>query len=55
MSIALAMAELASSAPTSGGVRASIHVIMAAFSFVISSIFGPIRLLARVGEIYSAG
>ena len=31
MSIALAMAELASSAPTSGGVRASIHVLWQPF------------------------
>lgn len=55
MSIALAMAELASSAPTSGGVCASIHVIVATFLILISSTFGPIRLLPRVGEIYSAG
>ena len=58
MSIALAMAELASSAPTSGGVRASIHVLVATFSLfsiVISFIFGPIRLLPRVGELYCAG
>ena len=55
MSIALAMAELASSAPTSGGVRPSITVLVATFSIIISFIFGPIRLLPRVGELYSAG
>jgi amino acid transporter len=55
MSIALAMAELASSAPTSGGVRTSIHMLVATFLIVISFIFGPIRLLPRVGELYSAG
>lgn len=55
MSIALAMAEMASAAPTAGGVRTSNHVIVAPFLIYISSTFGPIRLLPRVGEIYSAG
>ena len=57
MFIGLAMAELASAAPTSGGVRVNNSCNNGnIFSlYIISSTFGRTHFLVHVGEIYSAG
>jgi len=56
LTIGMSMAELASAAPTSGGVRDDPFCENDNFSNInISSTFGRTRFPLHVGEIYSAG